>query len=93
MTESLFVLLTVASFYAAKREHWWAAGLIGLCASATRVTGVLLLPSLLVLSWQMYRSLPDQKDRRVTADPVWSFRIHVLFVVAERRRVGVQACE
>jgi len=61
MTESLFVLLTVASFYAAKREHWWAAGLIGLCASATRVTGVLLLPSLLVLSWQMYRSLPIKK--------------------------------
>ena len=28
MTESLFVFLTVASFYAAKREHWWAAGFI-----------------------------------------------------------------
>lgn len=61
LTESLFVLLTVASFYAAKREHWWAAGLIGLLASATRLTGVLLLPSLLVLSWQMYRSLYVRK--------------------------------
>ena len=61
MTESLFVFLTVASFYAAKREHWWAAGLIGLCASATRLTGVLLLPSLLVLSWEMYRSLQIKK--------------------------------
>ena len=60
-TESLFVLLTVGSFYAAKREHWWAAGVIGLFASATRLTGVLLLPSLLVLSWQMYRSLPVRK--------------------------------
>ena len=61
LTESLFVLLTVASFYAAKREHWWTAGLIGLLASATRLTGVLLLPSLLVLSWQMYRSLHVRK--------------------------------
>lgn len=61
MTESLFVLLTVGSFYAAKREHWWAAGIIGLFASATRVTGVLLLPSLLVLSWQMYRSVQIKK--------------------------------
>jgi len=61
LTESLFLLLTVASFYAAKREHWWAAGVIGLFASATRLTGVLLLPSLLVLSWQMYRSLQFRK--------------------------------
>ncbi|HEY2961258.1 MAG TPA: mannosyltransferase family protein [Pyrinomonadaceae bacterium] len=61
MTESLFVLLTVASFYAAKREHWWVAGVIGLFASATRVTGVLLLPALFVLSWQMYRSLQLRK--------------------------------
>jgi hypothetical protein len=57
MTESLFVLLTVASFYAAKREQWWIAGVIGLFAATSRPTGVLLLPSLLVLSWQMYRSL------------------------------------
>lgn len=61
LTESLFVLLTVASFYAAKREHWWTAGVIGLLASATRLTGVLLLPSLLVLSWQMYRSVHVRK--------------------------------
>lgn len=61
MTESLFVVLTVASFYAARREQWWTAGVIGLLASATRVTGVILLPALLVLSWQMYRSLPIRK--------------------------------
>ena len=61
MTESLFVVLTVASFYAAKRERWWTAGVIGVLASATRLTGVLLLPSLLVLSWQMYRSLQIKK--------------------------------
>jgi Gpi18-like mannosyltransferase len=60
-TESLFVLLTVGSFLAAKREKWWLAGVIGLLASATKLTGVLLLPSLLVLSWQMYRSLQIKK--------------------------------
>ena len=61
MTESMFVFLTVASFYAAKREHWWAAALFGMCASATRLTGVLLLPALVVLSWEMYRSLQIKK--------------------------------
>jgi hypothetical protein len=60
-TESLFVLLTVGSFYAAKRERWWLAGVIGLLASGTRLTGVFLLPALLVLSWQMYRSAPIKK--------------------------------
>jgi Gpi18-like mannosyltransferase len=61
VTESLFVLVTVASFYAAKRERWWLAGVIGLLASATRVTGVFLLPALLVFNWQMYRSLQLKK--------------------------------
>ena len=60
-TESLFVMLTVGSFYAAKREKWWLAGVLGLLASATRLTGVLLLPALLILSWQMYRRLPIKK--------------------------------
>ncbi|OLE53072.1 MAG: hypothetical protein AUG51_14800 [Acidobacteria bacterium 13_1_20CM_3_53_8] len=49
LSESLFLLLSVASFYAAKRKVWWAAGFIGALASATRVTGVLLLPALLLL--------------------------------------------
>lgn len=56
LTESLFFLLTVGSFYAAKRERWWMAGAIGALASATRVNGVILLPALLVLSWQQYRA-------------------------------------
>jgi hypothetical protein len=57
LTESLFLLLTVASFYAAKRERWLAAGLLGALASATRSTGVLLLPALAILYWEMYRTL------------------------------------
>jgi len=57
LTESLFLLLTVGSFYAARRERWLAAGLLGALASATRVTGVLLLPALAVLYWETYRTL------------------------------------
>ena len=56
MTESLFLLLSVCSFYAAKRDSWWVAGIIGGCASATRVSGIFLLPALLVLYWQSHRS-------------------------------------
>lgn len=65
LPESLFLMLTVASFYFAKRERWWLAGLCGALASATRTTGVLLLPALALLYWQMYRPLrlrPFRKD-------------------------------
>jgi hypothetical protein len=57
LTESLFLFLTVASFYAARREHWWLAAVFGALASATRVTGVLLLPALILLYWQTYRRI------------------------------------
>ncbi len=63
VTESLFLLLTTASFYFAKRERWWIAGLCGALASATRVTGILLLPALVVLYWQTYRNFwPPRKS-------------------------------
>jgi hypothetical protein len=54
MTESLFLLLVVWSFYAAKRDAWWSAGLVGALASATRSTGIILLPALCVQYWQQH---------------------------------------
>lgn len=57
LPEALFLMLSVASFYFAKSERWWIAGLCGALASATRTTGVLLLPALAVLYWEMYRPL------------------------------------
>jgi hypothetical protein len=62
MTESLFLLLTVGSFYAARRERWWTAGSLGALASATRVTGVVLLPALAVLYWQQHRGRRPRAD-------------------------------
>lgn len=70
LTEPLFLMLTVASFYAARREHWWTAGILGAFASATRVSGVLLLPALLILSWQQYRSLKIKKVIGLALAPV-----------------------
>ena len=57
LPEALFLMLSVASFYFAKSERWWIAGFFGALASATRTTGVLLLPALAVLYWEMYRPL------------------------------------
>lgn len=57
LTESLFLSLTISCFYAAKREAWLLAGMLGALASATRFTGVLLLPALFLVYWQTYRTL------------------------------------
>jgi len=48
MSESLFLLLSLASFNAAQRQRWWLAGIAGALATATRAAGILLLPALLV---------------------------------------------
>lgn len=56
-TESLFLLLSVASIYAARTERWAAAGLLAALASATRVTGVLLVVPLAVMFLMRYRRL------------------------------------
>ena len=42
-TESLFLALSVAAIYAARRERWLAAGLLGGIAAATRNGGVALI--------------------------------------------------
>lgn len=61
-TESLFLLVTVGSFYAARRERWWLAGILGALASATRFIGILMLPTLLLLYWQQHRRWPRLKE-------------------------------
>ncbi len=46
-SESLFLLLVVASFYSARKGKWWLAGIFGGLASAARLAGIILLPALL----------------------------------------------
>ncbi len=54
-TSSLFLLVTLGSFLAAKREIWWLAGLCAGLASATRYNGIFLFPALLLFYWQTKR--------------------------------------
>lgn len=50
-SESLFLLLAVGAFYAARTDHWaWAGACAGL-ASATRSAGLLLLLPLVLIWW------------------------------------------
>jgi hypothetical protein len=57
-TESLFLLTTVGSFYAARRERWWLAGVTGALATATRFSAIFLVPALALLYWKRYGMRP-----------------------------------
>jgi len=61
-TSSLFLLLTVSSFLAAKKHVWWLAGICAGLASATRYEGIFLLPALLIFYWQSNRSFKPRAD-------------------------------
>jgi Gpi18-like mannosyltransferase len=63
MTESVFLLLSAGTMLAAARQRWWAAGLLGSLASATRFIGICLLPALLLLPWQ--------RKQRMSARQLW----------------------
>jgi 4-amino-4-deoxy-L-arabinose transferase-like glycosyltransferase len=58
-TESLFIALMLGSFWAARTDRWWLAGVLGAFATLSRVNGLLLIPALLVEAayqwWQTRR--------------------------------------
>ncbi|MDQ2680815.1 MAG: hypothetical protein M3Y21_07330 [Candidatus Eremiobacteraeota bacterium] len=57
-TESLFFMLTVASFYYVRERKWWLAGLFGLFAAMTRVEGVLLAVPFAIEWYGAYKDTP-----------------------------------
>jgi hypothetical protein len=54
-TESLFFMLTVASFYYMRAHLWWVAGIFGFFAALTRVEGVLLVVPFAIEWFVQYR--------------------------------------
>jgi mannosyltransferase PIG-V len=72
-TEGLFLLLSVGSFYAARRGRWAWAGILGGLAAATRNVGVtLLVPLALLYLWGPREDRPGERGRfPLRADALW----------------------
>ncbi|MBV8584066.1 MAG: glycosyltransferase family 39 protein [Candidatus Eremiobacteraeota bacterium] len=67
-TESLFFMLTVASFYYLRAHRWWLAGVIGFFAALTRVEGILLaIPFLIEWASQYWPELTRGGAQRLRA--------------------------
>lgn len=54
-TESLFLLLTLLTFHLAASNRWMLAGIASACLTATRMVGVLAIPSMLLIALQKNR--------------------------------------
>lgn len=54
--EGLFMTLIFSSLIAFKKQRYWLAGVLGILASATRVTGIFILPTFYLLHYAQERS-------------------------------------
>jgi Mannosyltransferase (PIG-V) len=89
-TESLFLALSLASVYAARRGRWAPAGIYGFLAATTRQTGILIMVPLALLL--LYG--PREDARPSTVKPGWRPRYPIatwdlLSVVAIPAGLGV----
>jgi hypothetical protein len=77
-SESLFLLLSVTSFWAARRGKWPLAGVTGALAALTRNLGLLLLPALALEAWHQWRERRDggegmrERGRALAWSLLWS---------------------
>lgn len=60
-SEALFFMLAVSAFLAFRNRRWVVGGLAGAALSATRVTGILALPALAWVAWQIAGQ--DRRER------------------------------
>src|SRR5438128_838196 len=78
--ESLFLLLSVGAFYAARTDRWAVAGLLALLASATRAAGVLLLIPLALIYLYGPRRRTDPQAPRKRRHPRYPIRRDALWL-------------
>jgi 4-amino-4-deoxy-L-arabinose transferase-like glycosyltransferase len=71
-SESLFLALSVGAVYAARRERWALAGVLGGLGAMTRSSGVLLLVPLLILYlWDTSTLRQWPRPRALRPDVLW----------------------
>lgn len=76
--DALFLFLTTASFYYARKGKWLTAGVFALLASLTRLSGLALLPALIV-EWRLQKK-PSPKAILAPMLSFAGFAIYALFL-------------
>jgi hypothetical protein len=71
-TEALFCALAFGAVLSARRQQWIASGMLGGLAAAARLTGLALLPAIVIEMWLARRVL----------HPVWRVMVPPVLIVA-----------
>lgn len=74
-TEGLFLAFALGSIVAVRSDRWALAGLLGACASLTRINGLILMPVLAVEAFGLWRA-----RRRLNPRWLWMFAVAVGFL-------------
>ena len=90
-TESTFLLFTVLAFYGFRTRRWAVGGICGALATATRVTGILMLPALAVTAWSALRLAPKRELAQGVAPRGERLASALALVVAALGFVGYSA--
>jgi len=75
--ESLFLALTITSFYYARKSKWGLSGVLGMLAAMTRINGVILAPVILI----EYLHQREFKKENMGKDILWTFLIGFGFII------------
>jgi hypothetical protein len=70
-TEAPLLAFTVAALYYARRQCWWAAGLLAVGATLVKQPGVFLMLPLAYLFWQAWRTAPGGQGRPSLWAALW----------------------
>lgn len=69
-SEGLFFLLTVLSFYFARKKQWFFAGISGMLLTATRIVGVAIFPALLYELYLQKKTLKTKQTANLFVIPI-----------------------
>lgn len=81
-SESIFLALSVWSFYFARKKNWVLAGILGAFLTATRVVGIVIFPALLVEAYLQGKRFDYKKILGLLLIPAGLF-IYMYFLKIE----------
>lgn len=79
--DSLYLLLSTASFYFARKSAWFWASVFGFIAGLTRLVGIVLLPALIVEWYLQKRSKIKDQRLKILATKFMKERVFFIFLI------------
>ncbi len=79
-TESLFLFLAIGCFYYARKGNWFPAGVTGMFASATRITGLILIPALICEFYSQKTNFKSESKSKNVKDALFLCMIGFGFI-------------